>query len=123
MGIEKEEALYQAYEARSGGFDFTAGQYLTIKVDPEGDNLTAPRHYTVTSAPGEKFLECTIKKIAGGKVSTYMHEQLKVGDAVKLMPPYGVFTPDETFESAVLMSAGIGVTPMVNFSRALGDKV
>jgi len=153
--IDKEEALYQAYEARSGGwrgmkdftvaeikevatgvktftfqpveptdgFEFSEGQYLTLKVDPAGDNLTAPRHYTVTSAPGEKFLECTIKKIGGGKVSTYMHEEVKVGDSVKLMPPYGVFTLDTGFDSAVLMSAGIGVTPMVNFRRALGDKV
>lgn len=153
--IDKEEALYQAYEQRRGGwrnlkeftvtgvkeaaddiktftfasvepaegFEFSEGQYLTIKVDPEGDGLTAPRHYTVTSAPGEAFLECTVKKIPGGKVSTYLHEKLSVGDTVKLAPPYGVFTLDADIPSAVLMSAGIGVTPMINFSRALGDKV
>jgi len=103
-------------------FEFTAGQYLSLKIDPEGNGLTAPRHYTATSPPGADYLQCTIKKIPGGKVSTYVHEKLKVGAKVELAPPYGVFTAEKE-ESAVLLSAGIGVTPMVNFSRALGDKV
>jgi len=110
-------------------FAFTPGQYLSVVVDPEGDGLTAPRHYTVTSPPGANFLQCTVKKIQQGKVSTYMHEKLRVGSTIKLLAPFGVFTlgdsPDAGpgTQSAVLMSAGIGVTPMVNFHRALGDKV
>eukprot|EP00931_Biecheleriopsis_adriatica_P027092 TRINITY_DN1634_c0_g1_i5.p1 TRINITY_DN1634_c0_g1~~TRINITY_DN1634_c0_g1_i5.p1 ORF type:complete len:438 (-),score=112.47 TRINITY_DN1634_c0_g1_i5:179-1492(-) len=104
-------------------FEFTPGQYLSLKVDPEGDGRTAPRHYTATSPPGADFLQCTIKKISGGKVSTFAHEKLRVGSKVKLTAPFGVFTVDSTTESAVLMSAGIGVTPMVNFKRALADKV
>eukprot|EP00933_Yihiella_yeosuensis_P068876 TRINITY_DN7490_c0_g1_i4.p1 TRINITY_DN7490_c0_g1~~TRINITY_DN7490_c0_g1_i4.p1 ORF type:complete len:428 (-),score=97.41 TRINITY_DN7490_c0_g1_i4:438-1721(-) len=103
-------------------FDFTPGQYLSVKIDPEGNGRTAPRHYTTTSPPGADFLQCTVKKI-GGKVSTYLHEQLKVGDKVKLAAPYGVFTAEDGCESAVLMSAGIGVTPMVAFNRALTGKV
>jgi len=106
-------------------FDFTPGQYLSLKIDPEGNGLTAPRHYTATSPPGADYLQCTIKKIPGGKVSTYVHEKLKVGDNVQLAAPFGVFTLEkpQLQESAVLISAGIGVTPMVNFSRALGEKV
>ena len=64
----------------------------------------------------------TTKKVAGGVVSTYMHETLQVGDTVKLTPPYGVFTLDQELPTGVLVSAGIGVTPMINFARALGDK-
>lgn len=105
-------------------FDFTSGQYLSLKVDPQGDGLTAPRHYTVTSPPGANFLQCTVKKIKGGKVSTYIHEKLKVGDVVKLAAPFGVFTVEEKeVKSAVLISAGIGITPMINIKRTLGDKV
>ena len=105
-------------------FEFSPGQYLSLKIDPEGDGLTAPRHYTVTSKPGADFLQCTIKKIKGGKVSTYVHDKLKVGDIVQLTAPFGVFTvkPEEV-ESAVLISAGIVVTPMINFSESFGDKV
>merc|ERR1740121_3595516 len=104
-------------------FEFTEGQYLTLKVDPEGDGLTAPRHYTVTSPPGADFLQCTVKKVQGGKVSTYLHEKLSVGDKVQLTAPYGIFTLESAKEASVLMSAGIGVTPMVNFSKALGKNL
>lgn len=107
-------------------FDFTPGQYLSVTVDVNKDGLTAPRHYTTTSPVGADFLQCSTKKIEGGVVSTYMHENLKVGDTVKLAAPFGVFTlkpNDETVKSAVLMSAGIGITPMVNFGRTLGSKL
>jgi len=106
-------------------FEFTPGQYLSLKLDPEGNGLMAPRHYTVTSPPGADFLQCTIKKLPGGKGSTYAHENLSVGSTVELTAPYGVYTVENEAltESSVLMSAGIGVTPMLNFSRALGDNV
>eukprot|EP00934_Nitzschia_sp_Nitz4_P003742 Nitzschia sp. Nitz4//scaffold49_size126201//118729//120006//NITZ4_003663-RA/size126201-processed-gene-0.103-mRNA-1//-1//CDS//3329553212//3732//frame0 len=104
-------------------FEFTAGQYLSLGIDIDGDGKTAPRHFTVTSPPMSDYLQCSIKKIPGGKVSTYVHENLKVGDTVKLAAPLGVFTAAPSVESAVLVSAGIGVTPMVNLKKALGDKV
>ena len=103
-------------------FEFTPGQYLSLIVDVDGDGLTAPRHYTVTSPPGADFLQCTVKQIKGGKLSTHIHQHLKVGDTVKLAAPFGVFTLDEDVQSAVLMSAGIGITPMLNFKRTLGSK-
>jgi len=106
-------------------FDFTPGQYLSVTVDVNGDGLTAPRHYTATSPPGANFLQCTVKQIKGGVVSTHLHQKLKVGDTVKLAAPFGVFTlpPNvDDIQSAVLISAGIGITPMINFRRALGSK-
>ena len=104
-------------------FDFTPGQYLSLKIDPEGDGLTAPRHYTVTSPPGADYLQCTVKKLKGGKCSTYIHEKLQVGDKVQLTAPFGVFTLEPEVKSAVLISAGIGCTPMINFAKSLKDKV
>jgi nitric oxide dioxygenase len=107
-------------------FDFTAGQYLSLKVDPDQDGLTAPRHFTVTSPPGANYLQCIVKRIDKGKVTKYLHDTLKVGDIVQLSAPLGVYTAnadDEQAESAVLVSAGIGVTPMINLKRTLGDKV
>lgn len=123
VGTDIKSFTFEPVEPQDAGFDFTPGQYLTVKVDPNGDGLIAPRHYTATSPPGAKYLQCTTKKVKGGVVSTCMHETLKVGDRVKLTPPYGVFTLDEALPTGVLISAGIGVTPMVNFARTLGAKV
>merc|ERR1711937_169838 len=104
-------------------FAFTAGQYLSLQIDMNGDGRSAPRHYTATSPIGADYLQCTIKKIPGGKLSTYVHEHLKVGDKVTLSTPMGVFTAPEEPTNAVLMSAGIGVTPMVNLKRNLDKNV
>mmetsp|Transcript_14049 Transcript_14049/g.29676 ORF Transcript_14049/g.29676 Transcript_14049/m.29676 type:complete len:455 (+) Transcript_14049:197-1561(+) len=104
-------------------FDFTAGQYISLQIDIDGDGRTAPRHYTCTSPVGADYLQCTIKKNRGGKMSTYVHEYLEVGHKVTLATPVGVFTAPETPTPAVLMSAGIGVTPMVNLQRNLGENV
>lgn len=104
-------------------FDFSAGQYLSLQIDTDGDGLTAPRHYTCTSPIGADYLQCTIKKNKGGKISTYVHENMKVGDKVTLASPMGVFTAPEEPTPAVLISAGIGVTPMVNLHRSLREEV
>mmetsp|Transcript_6861 Transcript_6861/g.7317 ORF Transcript_6861/g.7317 Transcript_6861/m.7317 type:complete len:515 (+) Transcript_6861:54-1598(+) len=108
--------------AGTTAFDFTPGQYLSLQIDMDNDGRSAPRHYTCTSTPGTDYLSCTIKKHGRGKLSTYVHDVLEVGDTVTLSAPFGVFVEPEKEEegnvdgvtSTVLMSAGIGVTPMIN---------
>lgn len=92
-----------------GPIDFTPGQFLTLHLKKEG---ATPRHYSITSAPGQNCLKCCVKRIEGGFVSNALHG-LKVGDVVGLAPPFGTFKM--TGKPAVLISAGIGVTPMKCF--------
>mmetsp|Transcript_13302 Transcript_13302/g.17247 ORF Transcript_13302/g.17247 Transcript_13302/m.17247 type:complete len:281 (+) Transcript_13302:44-886(+) len=99
--------------AENSGISFSPGQYLTIRCP----NLS-PRHYTITSSPGNPHLQCTVRLISGGKVSTYMHEELNVGDKCLLGAPCGLFTPYSD-NNVVLISAGIGITPMYSFLSAL----
>jgi len=106
-----------------GAYHFTPGQFLTLKVDPDGTGTTAPRHYTVTSMPGDKFLQCSIKHLPKGVVSGYMHLKITPGSVVELSPPFGVFTPIDEDETVVLISAGIGVTPMMSLGTHFGSKV
>lgn len=104
-------------------FEFTPGQYLSIRVDVDTNgNFTSPRHYTVKSKPGDTFLEVSTKKIDGGVVSTFMHDSLPVGGTVQLSPPFGPFnlsSRDANAKRTVLISAGIGRTPMKSFLDAL----
>lgn len=72
-----------------------------------------PRHYTVVSKPGAGHLQICVKKVPGGFVSNRVHE-LKEGDVVGLAAPFGSFHFKEG-KGAVLVSAGIGVTPMRSF--------
>ena len=103
------------------GIDFSPGQFLTLRVDPRGDGMTAPRHYTITSAPGTPELTCTIKRVKGGEVSTYLHDSVQPGSTVQLSPPFGTFTPRESARPTVLISAGIGETPMVSMAGAFDE--
>ena len=112
-----------APKVANGGIAFTPGQFLSIKVDLNGDGLTAPRHYTITSSPGAPHLQCSVKRVEGGVVSSFMHDTLKPGDTVDLSPPFGCFTPRASTSKAVLLSGGIGVTPFLSFAESLGDKV
>jgi len=107
---------------KAPSFDFVAGQYLTVRVPALGD-LVAPRHYTVTCQPGSNVLEMTQRLVDGGVMSTYMHKYLNVGDKVLLGPPSGVFVPVSKTKDMVLISAGIGITPMVAFYRSCKSQV
>jgi len=106
------EVTFVPADGSEAPIDFTPGQFLTVHLKKEG---ATPRHYTVTSAPGKAFLQCCVKKIDKGFVSTAMHE-LKEGDLVGLSPPFGTFTM--AGKPAVLISAGIGATPMKAFLEA-----
>jgi nitric oxide dioxygenase len=101
--------------------DFTAGQFMTLKINDD----MSPRHYTVTSRPGDHQLQCMVKLVPGGKVSTFIHEKLAVGDVVDVTPPFGSFVPRAVDRpgQVVLLSAGIGCTPMLNIARHFGPGV
>jgi len=110
------ELTFEAVDGK-GPIDFTAGQFLTIHLKQKG---ATPRHYTVTSSPGQDFLQCCIKKIPGGFVSNAAHA-LKERDIVGLTPPFGTFGLKAG--PAVLISAGIGVTPMKTFLSSVPENV
>jgi nitric oxide dioxygenase len=116
---------FQPDDARAGEkFDFTEGQFLTILSglkDEEGDEV-APRHYTITSAPGDDVLQATVRKVPGGTVSGWLHNKVKEGDTVKLSPPFGAYRP-RAEGPLLFMSAGIGVTPMAAFTPKYKDRV
>lgn len=102
----------------SGGFEYSSGQYLTIRI-----NGKTPRHYTLTSASGDTTLQCTTRLLDGGDVSSYMHGEMAIGERCLLGPPVGIFTPQHSDSDAVLISAGIGVTPMFSFLGSIGPRV
>jgi nitric oxide dioxygenase len=103
----------KASDGYEGGFAFTPGMYLTVDSglkDSEGD-IVAPRHYTITSAPGDKTLQITVKHLKDGKASSALH-CMSDGMEVNCSPPFGDFLNLSAEKEALLLSAGIGVTPM-----------
>ncbi|RXK18817.1 globin domain-containing protein [Macrococcus sp. DPC7161] len=94
-----------------------AGQYITVKVKPLGEENTALRHYSICSINIDKGLRFAVKRdIAGeekGLVSNYLHDEVKVGDEILLTAPAGEFLIEESDKDVVLLSGGVGMTPIM----------
>lgn len=105
---------------------FLPGQYVSVAMDwTDGDGAARRqlRQYSLSDAPGQPWWRLTIKREAGtpaGQVSNWLHDQVKAGDVLPVSAAYGDFTPVlEGDAPLVLLSAGVGITPMVSVLKAL----
>lgn len=98
---------------------FVPGQFLTLLVTIDGE--THRRAYSICEGGGGE-VAITAKRIAGGRVSTYLHERLRVGDVIPVLGPSGEFTvaPDPAASrELVLIAGGSGITPIIAIARAV----
>jgi uncharacterized protein len=94
-----------------------AGQYLPIRITPPGAQEPARRNYTLSVAPSDAGYRISVKR--DGLVSSHLHT-LREGDVIEARAPAGGFTIDAAERRpAVLLAAGIGVTPMLAMLRHL----
>jgi nitric oxide dioxygenase len=99
---------------------FHAGQYVSVAVDlPDGRHQL--RQYSLSDAAGKDSLRISVKREDGlnaapaGQVSNWIHANVQVGSVLQVTHPFGEFTPDtESDGPIVLLSAGVGITPMVS---------
>lgn len=100
-------------------FSFKAGQYLTLKTDINGESVR--RAYSISTAPTENHLSVGIKKVRGGKFSSFVVDQLKEGDSLEVMTPLGTFFWEATnkVQHLALFAAGSGITPMMSIAKSV----
>lgn len=95
-----------------------AGQYVSVRVYVKKENLIQPRQYTVTDAT-KHSLRISVKKIVAegnspaGMVSNALHQDINQGDLVEVSFPTGEFNVPGGNNPLCLISAGIGITPML----------
>jgi MOSC domain-containing protein YiiM/ferredoxin-NADP reductase len=98
------------------------GQFVTVAF-PLGDGGTPPsRNYSLSGAPGSPEYRVSIKREAFGAVSTFVHSQVRAGTVVSMSAPRGRFTLEPGDSPVVLVSAGIGATPVLAMLHALADR-
>jgi len=94
------------------------GQHLPIRVYPTADQTPVQRTYTISTAPSDGFYRISVKR--QGLVSNHLHDDLTVGDTIQARAPAGGFTIDPLEpRPAVLLAAGVGITPMLAMLRAI----
>lgn len=99
---------------------FKPGQYLSIKlVHPELEHQEI-RQYSLSDAPNGRDYRISVKREPQGQASNLLHDKLHVGDEVAVMPPAGdFFLQEETATPVVLLSAGVGLTPVLSMLNHL----
>ncbi|WP_424970833.1 pyridoxamine 5'-phosphate oxidase family protein [Dinoroseobacter sp. S76] len=97
---------------------FEAGQYLPVELDIPGHRGAALRSYSLSGAPGAGHYRLSIKREARGLASRHVHDSLRIGDRIKARRPAGDFTAPAGTDPLVLVSAGVGLTPMLSLLHA-----
>jgi ferredoxin-NADP reductase len=96
----------------------SAGQYATIEVEIDGVRLR--RCYSISSAPSSRLLSITVKRLPGGRVSGWLHDNVRPGDVLMLQPAAGEFIlPEPLPEKLLMLSGGSGITPVMSMVRDL----
>jgi ferredoxin-NADP reductase len=100
---------------RPQGFDFRPGQFLTVRLQIEGRPVS--RCYSIRSSPGSRgYLEISVKR--QGLVSSTLHAAVRPGSLLSIRTPAGAFVyPDGDDRPLVLVSGGVGCTPMISMLR------
>ena len=102
---------------------FKSGQYISVKVSIPGDEFTHIRQYSLSDVPGKPYYRISVKKEVGtsnpdGIVSNYLHDYVEVNDKLSITAPAGDFYLEEGSSPIVLLSGGVGITPMLSMLKS-----
>lgn len=117
---ESADSTTFVLEARDSGAlpKFRAGQYLPIEISLRGVPQPLRRTYSLTNVPGKDQYQITIKREPEGFVSRVLTDYLEVGGGISAYKPAGDFALPDADTPVLLISAGIGITPMVSLVQA-----
>ena len=103
-------------------FTFVPGQFLNVAFSIGGARMN--RSYSISSSPNQRdWVELTVRREPRGAVSRHVNDLIHVDDLLEASGPVGRFTFDGTeADSIVLISAGVGITPMMSISRFLTER-
>ena len=93
------------------------GQFLPFQIQTQNPKYKGVmRTYSLSMAPNESMYRISVKKLENGLISSYLHDNLEVGDVIEAMEPAGIFTVKEESKNRplILISAGIGITPLLS---------
>ncbi|WP_428908578.1 NO-inducible flavohemoprotein [Niallia sp. Krafla_26] len=123
--VKESEVITSFYlKPEDGGAiaSYQAGQYITLKVKPKNNECTSLRHYSLSDSPGKEYYRISVKREDKGVVSNYLHNVVQEGDIIPVSAPAGIFVLQEKDTPVVLLSGGVGLTPMVSMLKTIAEK-
>jgi ferredoxin-NADP reductase len=101
-------------------FRYNPGQFMTLEVPLDG---VVRRSYTISATPSRPHvISITVKRVEGGRISNWLHDNLSVGASLFVDGPHGTFTcVPEDAGPFLFISGGSGITPVMSMSRWMTD--
>jgi ferredoxin-NADP reductase/MOSC domain-containing protein YiiM len=99
------------------------GQYIVLRMQPEPGGPTLLRNYSLSDLPAADHYRVSIKHEPDGAASTYLHTKTKVGQLLDVAAPRGSFTLQPGKKPVVLLSAGVGATPVLAMLHTLAHEL
>jgi ring-1,2-phenylacetyl-CoA epoxidase subunit PaaE len=116
LSTQAVQLTFEVPTSLSDKFKFTPGQYLTLAVEVNGEQLR--RSYSICSSTSNE-LSIGVKAIANGKVSNYL-QKMSAGTELIVFEPEGNFLWKPAYKKAVAIAAGSGITPIMSMLQTAG---
>ncbi len=97
------------------------GQFLVLRLRLTPDGPPLLRNYSMSGAPSAQAYRISVKHELNGAVSSFLHDRVNAGDVLEVSAPRGTFTLRPGDSPVVLVSAGIGATPVLAMLHALAS--
>ena len=121
--VEPESAsVVSVYLADPGGRAVPPalpGQFLTLRLPAGPEPRPLLRSYSLSGAPGADSYRISVKREPHGRGSQYVHAKVRAGDRLEAAAPRGTFILQPGEEPVLLISAGVGATPVLAMLHAL----
>ena len=98
------------------------GQFVVLRLRPDPAAPPVLRAYSLSGAPGAALYRVSVKREPHGVGSAYLFDRSRVGDVLEVSAPRGAFTLRDGERPVVLLSAGVGATPVMAMLHALASE-
>ena len=99
--------------------DAMPGQYVVLRLQPATSGPPLFRSYSLSGPPSSESYRISVKSEPNGAAGTYLRDHVRAGDTLAVSAPRGSFALQPGEEPVVLLSAGIGATPLLAMLHAL----
>jgi len=106
--------------ALADDYRFAAGQHLALRATVDGEDLR--RSYSICSSVGDRELRVAIRRVPGGRFSTWAESALRPGDTIDVMTPdgrFGVALDADHHKHYAAFAAGSGITPILSLAKTI----
>ena len=119
---QESETVISLHLADPGGGTVPAarpGQFLTLRLHPDPAGPPLLRSYSLSGPPGARDYRISVKREEHGAASQFIHTRVRAGDQLEAAAPRGTFTLRPGQAPVLLISAGVGATPVLAMLHAL----